>query len=67
MDSETGSTLELLTVPDAARILRVKPATIRAWILKRKIPAIHIGGRFVRIRRSDVEGLIESNLVPAAA
>ncbi len=54
---------ELLTVVEAADIVRLKPSTIRAWILHRKIAYVKLGGR-VFLRRSDVEGLIEQGLIP---
>ena len=52
----------LLTVPEAAALLRLKPSTIRAWVCKRKIPFVKLG-RLVRIKRSDAEALIEASLV----
>jgi excisionase family DNA binding protein len=55
---------DLLTVPEAAELLRLKPSTIRAWICQRKIPFVKLG-RLVRIRRSDVEALIADGTVPA--
>ena len=54
---------ELLDVKEAAARLRLKPTTIRAWILKHKIQYAKIGGR-VFIRASDVDALIEASLVP---
>ena len=54
---------ELLDVKEAAARLRLKPTTIRAWILKRKIQYAKIGGRVV-IRAADVDALIEASLVP---
>lgn len=55
---------ELLTLPEAADRLRLRPSTLRAWILRRKLPYCKIG-RSVRLRRSDIEGLIDDGLVPA--
>lgn len=54
----------LLTVGEAAGLLRLKPSTLRAWILSRRIPYCKVG-RLVRIRRADVESLISNSLVPA--
>jgi excisionase family DNA binding protein len=48
---------ELLTVPEAAALLRFKVSTIRAWVCQRCIPYVKLG-RLVRIRRSDLEALI---------
>jgi excisionase family DNA binding protein len=53
---------ELLTVPEAAALLRLKPSTIRAWVCQRKIPFVKLG-RLVRIKRSDAKALIEANLI----
>lgn len=59
------SNADLLTIPEAAAALRLKPSTIRAWILDRKIPFCKIG-RLVRIRRTDVESLVRASFVPIA-
>jgi excisionase family DNA binding protein len=56
----------LLTVAEASALLRLKPSTMRAWILRRKIPYCKVG-RLIRIRRTDVEELIASSLVPTAS
>ncbi len=60
----TTQASELLTVPEAAAFLRLKPATIRAWVLHRKVPYVKVG-RLVRLRRADVDALIAASLVPA--
>lgn len=54
----------LLTVLEAAVILRLRPSTLRAWILKRRVPFVKLGSR-VFLRRADVSALIESSIVPA--
>jgi excisionase family DNA binding protein len=51
---------ELLTVPEAAALLRLKPSTIRAWVCQKRIPYVKLG-RLVRIKRSDAEALIEAS------
>jgi len=55
---------DLLTIPEAAAALRLKPSTVRSWILDRKIPFCKIG-RLVRIRRCDIEAFLTESLVPA--
>lgn len=54
----------LLTLPEASSLLRLKTSTLRAWLLRRKIPYVKVG-RLVRLRRADVEALIAASLVPA--
>ena len=54
----------LITIVEAGAILRLRVSTLRAWILRRKIPYVKVG-RLVRLRRADVEKLIESSVVPA--
>jgi excisionase family DNA binding protein len=55
---------DLLTLAEAASLLRLKVSTMRAWVLRRRIPYVKVG-RLVRVRRSDVEALISKSLVPA--
>lgn len=54
----------LLTIAEASAILRLRPSTLRAWVLRRKLPYCKVG-RLVRIRRTDVEHLIAASVVPA--
>ena len=56
---------ELLTVPEAAALLRLKPSTIRSWVCQKRIPYVKLGGRLVRIRRSDADALISASIVEA--
>jgi excisionase family DNA binding protein len=55
---------DLLTVTEFADLLRLKPSTIRAWTSQNRIPFVKVG-RLVRIRRSDAEAYIASQVVPA--
>lgn len=55
----------LLRVEEAAEYLNVKPSTVRAWLLKRKLPRVHVGDRAVRIPLEALERLITENTVPA--
>jgi excisionase family DNA binding protein len=66
---DDGSQPDLLTVAEASALLRLKPSTIRAWLLARRIPFVKLGGR-VFLLRSDCLNLIENNVVrtsPAAS
>ncbi len=55
---------DLITVAEAAALLRLQPGTVRSWILKRKVDYLKIGGR-VFLRRSDLESLIATSIIPA--
>ena len=57
--------MRLLTVTESARILNLKPSTLRAWILRRKIPFVKLGGKAVRLREEDLLDLIREGTVPA--
>ena len=57
----------MLTVPEFAAELGLKEATVRAWILKRRISYSKVGGKSVRIPRSELERLTTENFVPALA
>jgi excisionase family DNA binding protein len=54
----TAQTDELLTVAEAAALLKVSQVTLRRWIKQGRLAACRVGPRAVRLRRSDVEGAI---------
>jgi excisionase family DNA binding protein len=45
---------DLLTLTEAATLLKVSVVTLRRWIKQGRLPAYHVGPRKVRIRRSDL-------------
>jgi excisionase family DNA binding protein len=55
---------DLITVSQAAVALCLSVSTIRSWILQRRIPFLKLN-KAVRIRRTDIETLIASSVVPA--
>jgi excisionase family DNA binding protein len=55
----------LLRVGEAAELLGVKPATVRAWLLQRKLPCVRLSARAVRLRRGDIERIINQRFIPA--
>ncbi|SIP93100.1 DNA binding domain-containing protein, excisionase family [Alkalispirochaeta americana] len=52
----------LLTIPEAAEQLRIKPATLYVWVSRGKIEYVKIGGRSM-IRESQIEEFISRNTV----
>jgi len=57
-------TVKLLSVGEAATALGLKSATIRAWLLRRKLLFVRCG-RSVRIPESVITEFISRNTVPA--
>jgi excisionase family DNA binding protein len=55
---------KLLTVTETAEALRIKPATVRAWVLRRKINSYRVG-RAVRIGADAVDQVLRNGLRPA--
>ena len=49
---------ELLTINEAAQLLKVHHRTIRRFITTGRLPGYHLTARTVRLRRSDVERLL---------
>jgi len=54
----------LLTVAEAAQALGLKPATVRAWLLRRRLPRVSCG-RAVRVPAEAIAEFIERNTIPA--
>jgi excisionase family DNA binding protein len=54
----------LLTVGEAAEALNLKVSTIRAWLLRRKLPRVNCG-RAVRIPAEAILKFIAENTIPA--
>jgi excisionase family DNA binding protein len=49
-----NSDLDLLTLTEAATLLKVSVVTLRRWIKQGRLPAYHVGPRKVRIKRHDL-------------
>jgi excisionase family DNA binding protein len=59
-----NQTTELLTVPEASAALRLRPSTLRSWVLNRQVSFVKLGGR-VFFRLEDIQALIEAGFRPA--
>ena len=60
----TNSSDELLTLPEAAQLLRVKISTLRSWRHQRRLPFVKLGGK-VLLRKSDAASFVFASVVPA--
>jgi excisionase family DNA binding protein len=49
-----NSDLDLLTLTEAAKLLKVSVVTLRRWIKQGRLPAYHVGPRKLRIKRRDL-------------
>ena len=59
---------ELLTIKEAAALLKVSTMTLSRWIKQGRLTRYRVGARAVRLRRNDVEALLtpeESGDLPA--
>ena len=54
-----------LTVAEVAELLKLNQQTVRNWIDQGSLPALRVGRR-VRIRRSDLERLLEDGYTGAS-
>jgi excisionase family DNA binding protein len=55
---------KLFTVAETAEALRIKPATVRAWLLRRKISSFRVG-RAVRVSAEEIDRVLHDGLRPA--
>lgn len=56
---------KLLRVSEVADCLGLRSSTIRSWVLHRRIDAVRVGTRAIRIPSSAVQKLIDGGLIPA--
>lgn len=57
---------ELLRIPQAARVLGIRPKTLRDWVWRRKVTFVKVG-KSVAFRPSDLRDFIEKNVVTGFA
>jgi excisionase family DNA binding protein len=55
---------QLLSIPQVAARLGLKPVTIRQWAMRRKLSRVKLGRR-VLIPATEIERLIEASTIPA--
>lgn len=58
--SSVGEEIELLKIPEAAEILSISPLTVRKLISEGKLPAVRIGNKSIRVRKSDLREFVEN-------
>jgi excisionase family DNA binding protein len=60
--TSSGDIGEFLTVAEVAELLKLNQQTVRNWIDQGSLPAMKVGRR-VRIRRADLERMLEQGYV----
>jgi excisionase family DNA binding protein len=50
---------DLVTVAEASRALRVTERCLRGWIADGTVPAYRVGGKVIRIKRPDLDALLQ--------
>lgn len=50
---------ELLTIKEAATLLKMSSVTVRRWLKQGRLVGYRVGPRGIRLRRRDVEALLE--------
>lgn len=55
----------LLRLDEAAAILGLRVATLRAWRLAGRIPVVRVGSRAIRVRLSVIRRIAEEGAIPA--
>ena len=53
-----GHDSDLLTIAEAARLIRVSPVTVQRWLRQGRLRAFHVGPKAVRIRRDDLAQVV---------
>ena len=49
---------DLVTITEAARLLKVSPSSIRRWVGQGHLPAYRVGQRRVRVKKDDLARLV---------
>lgn len=52
---------EYMTVAEIAELFKLNQQTVRNWIDSGRLPAVRIGSRRVRVRRSDLENFVAAH------
>ena len=51
------------TIEEVANILKVNPESVRRWVRAKKLPAIKLGDKYIRIESSDLDSFIKKSKV----
>jgi len=49
------------TIEEVADLLKVSRESVRRWVRSKKLPAIKLGGKYIRIEASDLNSFIKKS------
>jgi len=51
------------TIEEVAELLKVNKESVRRWVRSKKLPAIKLGGKYIRIEANDLSVFIKKSKV----
>ena len=51
------------TIEEVANILKVNPESVRRWVRAKKLPAIKLGGKYIRVSAIDLDSFTKNSKV----
>lgn len=49
------------TIEEVAEMLKVNPESVRRWVRSKQLPAIKLGGKYIRVEASDLSRFISKS------
>lgn len=49
------------TIEEIAEMLKVNPESVRRWVRSKKLPAIKLSGKYIRVKASDLDRFINKS------
>ena len=55
--------LTYYTIEEVAEMLKVNPESVRRWVRSKQLPAIKLGGKYIRVETGDLDRFISKSKV----
>ena len=52
------NTASYYTIEEVAEMLKVNPESVRRWVRSKQLPAIKLGGKYIRVEAGDLDKFI---------
>jgi len=53
--------LNYYTIEEVAEMLKVNPESVRRWVRSKQLPAIKLGGKYIRVEAGDLDRFISKS------